>query len=65
MHGIPEEGKLNLISSTMGKVLNNGQPLLAYLFMINSVVTNDQEQVDEAIQEVLEQYDDAFDEPMS
>lgn len=50
---------------TMGKVIKNGKALLAHLFIINSVVTNGQAQVDEAIQEVLEQYDDVFTEPKS
>ncbi|XP_075083577.1 uncharacterized protein LOC142167313 [Nicotiana tabacum] len=66
LHGIPEEGKLNMISSrTMGRVIKKGQALLAHLFMMNSVVATRQDQVEEAILAVLEQYDDVFTEPKS
>ncbi|XP_070055402.1 uncharacterized protein [Nicotiana tomentosiformis] len=64
LHGIPEEGKLSMISSkTMGNVLKKGQALLAHLFMINSVVATRHDQVEEAIQAVLKQYGDVFAEP--
>ncbi|XP_019251395.1 PREDICTED: uncharacterized protein LOC109230342 [Nicotiana attenuata] len=64
LQGITEEGKLTMITSgTMGKMLKKGQALIAHLFMISAVNTEEQEPVGEAIEEVLQHYSDVFAEP--
>ncbi|XP_070013181.1 uncharacterized protein [Nicotiana sylvestris] len=66
LQGVSEKGKLNMISTgTMGNMLNKDQALIAHLFMMSSLVAEDQEPIEQAIQEVLHLYPDVFVEPKS
>uniref|UniRef100_A0A3Q7FJK1 Retrotransposon gag domain-containing protein n=2 Tax=Solanum lycopersicum TaxID=4081 RepID=A0A3Q7FJK1_SOLLC len=63
---IVEEGNLSMLSSeAMRKMLKKGQDMVTHLFMMNMVTSNEEEEVDEVLQEVLVKYSYIFTKPKS
>ena len=59
--GIAEEGSLSMLSSeAMRKMLKKGQAMVAHLFMMTMVTSNEEEEVDGRLQEVLVKYSNIF-----
>ncbi|PHT71003.1 hypothetical protein T459_26107 [Capsicum annuum] len=66
LHALPEEGQLNMITSTsMGKILRKGQTLLGHLFLMAGATEVEQTEIDRAIQKILVKYEMLFAKPKS